>query len=101
MKHLLTKPNYWTASDMGWELDTYDGSPVRTDAIYYPVGIPYSSFASNAASPTAAEYRAACRLVISTFNEVNSTTVTDLNDAQLPSVEANPTIAEMLSGQTI
>jgi len=38
LKHLLTKPNYWTASDMGWNLDTYDGSSVRTDAIYYPVG---------------------------------------------------------------
>jgi len=23
LKHLLTKPNYWTASDMGWNLDTY------------------------------------------------------------------------------
>ena len=35
MKQILAKPNYWTASDMGWELDTYDGSSVRTDAIQF------------------------------------------------------------------
>ena len=40
IKHLLTKPNYWNASDMGWELDNYDGSSVRTDVKCYPVGIP-------------------------------------------------------------
>jgi len=59
LKHLLTKPNYWTASDMGWNLDTYNGSSVRTGAIYYPEGIPSSSFTTTGNAPTAVEYRAA------------------------------------------
>jgi hypothetical protein len=83
---------------MGWEIDTYDGSSVRTDAIYYPVGIPSSSFAAAGNAPTTAEYRAAFKLVISTFNEVNSTAVADLTDVELPSTGANPTAAEMLTG---
>lgn len=98
IKHLLTKPNYWTASDGGWQVDTFNGSSVRTDAIYYPVGIPSSSFVATGNAPTAAEYRAAFRLVISTFNEVNSTAVADLTDVELPSAAANPTAAEMLTG---
>ena len=98
LKHLLTKPNYWTASDMGWNLDTYDGSSVRTDAIYYPVGIPSSSFDAGGNAPTTAEYRAAFKLVISTFNEVNSTAVANLTDPELPSAGTNPTVAEMLTG---
>lgn len=98
IKHLLTKPNYWTASDMGWEIDTFDGTSVRTDAIYYPVGIPSSSFATTGNAPTAAEYRTAFKLVISTFNEVNSTTVADLTNVELPSAGTNPTVAEMLIG---
>jgi len=75
-----TLKHYWTASDMGWNLDTYDGSSVRTDTIFYPVGIPSSSFTTAGSAPTAAEYRATFKLVISTFNEVNSTAVTDLTD---------------------
>jgi len=47
------------ASDMGWNLDTYDGSSVRTDTISYPVGIPSSYFATAGNTPTAAEYKAA------------------------------------------
>jgi hypothetical protein len=83
---------------MGWNLDTYNGSSVRTDEIYYPVGIPSSSFAATGNAPTAAEYRAAFKLVISTFNEVNSTVVADLTDAELPSTGTNPTVEEMLTG---
>jgi hypothetical protein len=98
IKHLLTKPNYWTAGDMGWELDTFDGSYVRSDLLYYPISIPSSSFTAAGANPTAAEYRAAFRLVISTFNSVNSLAIPDLTDAQLPSVGANPTAAEMFTG---
>jgi len=43
--------------------------------------------------PTAAEYKAALKLVISTFNEVNSTVVADLTDPELPNAGANPTVA--------
>jgi len=46
----------------------------------------------------AAEYRAAFKLAISTFNEVNSTVVADLTDPELPSAGANTTVAEMLTG---
>jgi len=46
----------------------------------------------------AAEYRAAFKLVISTFNEVNSSAVADLADPELPSAGANPTVAEMSTG---
>ena len=98
IKHLLTKPNYWTASDIGWDIDTYDGSFVRSDVIYYPISIPSSSFAAAGVNPTTAKYRAAFRLVISTFNSVNSLAIPDLTDAQLPSAGANPTAAEMFTG---
>lgn len=97
IKHLLTKPNNWTASDMGWEIDTFDGSSVRADTVYYPVGIPSSSFAAAGDNPTTAEYRAAFRLIISTFNEVNSTTVADLSDTELASAGANPNVANMFA----
>jgi len=46
----------------------------------------------------AAEYRAAFRLVISAFNEVNTTAVADLTDPELPSTAANPTAVEMITG---
>ena len=100
IKHLFTKPNFWTASDIGWDIDTYDGSLmlVRSDVIHYPVSIPSSSFAAAGANPTTAEYRAAFRLVISTFNSVNSLAIPDITDAQLPSAVANPTAAEMFTG---
>lgn len=95
LKHLLTKPNYWTASDMGWDIDTFDGSYVRSDVIYYPIVIPTALFPTAGAAPTVAEYRAAFRLVITTFNVMNGTTVADLTDAQLPSALANPSAAEL------
>lgn len=97
IKHLLTKPNNWTASDIGWEIDTYNGSSVRSDVQYYPVSIPSSVFPGAVPDPDAAEYRAAFRLIITTFNEVNSTAVANPTDAQLPCAGANPTAAEMLS----
>jgi len=83
---------------MGWNLDTYNGSSARRNAIYYAVGISSSSFATAGNTPTAAKYRAAFKLVISTFNEVNSTVVADVTDPELPSAWANPTVAEMLTG---
>ena len=98
IKHLLTKPNYWNAADMGWMIDNFDGLSVRTDLIYYPVGIPSSSFATAAANPTAAEYRAAFLLIISTFNAVNSTAVADLTNLELPCAAASPTPAELMIG---
>jgi hypothetical protein len=100
IKHLLTKPNYWNASDMGWEIDNFDGLSVRTDEIYYPVGIPTSLFSSAAGNPTNPEYKAAFKLIISTFNEINSTAVADLTNNELTSAAATPTPAEMLIGAT-
>jgi len=41
-----------------------------------------SSFAAVGNAPTATEYRAAFKLVISTFNEVNSTVLADLTDPE-------------------
>lgn len=98
IKHLLTKPSYWSSKDIGWDLDTYNGSFIRSDVLYYPISIPSTSFATAGANPTTAEYRTAFRLVITTFNSVNSTAVAALTDAQLPSAGANPTAAEMFTG---
>lgn len=95
IKHLLTKPNYWNATDMGWEIDTFDGKP---DTNLYPIGISSSAFHSEGANPTAAEYRNAFKLVISTFNAVNSTEVANLTNPDLPSAAANPTSDDMLVG---
>ena len=57
-----------------------------------------ASFTSDAANPTAAEYRAAFKLIISTFNAVNSTAVANLTNLELPSAAANPTSSEMMTG---
>jgi len=88
---------------MGWNIDTYDGSSVRTDAIYYPIGIPLSAFyiyllLQLVTLQRLPSYRAAFKLVISTFNQVNSTAVADLTDPELPSAGANPTVAEISTG---
>jgi hypothetical protein len=98
IKHLLTKPSYWNSSDMGWDIDTFDGSFVRSDTIYFPISIPSASFAAAGDNPTAAEYRVAFRLIISTFNSINGVAVPDLVDSELPSSAASPTVDEMLSG---
>lgn len=95
MNGLMTKSSSFTGLDQCWALDNYNGG-VDLDVLYYPItNFTDDEMAAVGGNPTAAEYRAIMKLIITRFNAVNNTSIINLEDGRLPCVGANPTQAEI------
>jgi hypothetical protein len=96
MKSLLLKLKGWNALDFGWEPDTYEEKANIIDNLYSPVYVAKADMVvAVEATPTAAEFRTICKVIIAIFNIGNATVYTNVTDADLPIAGANPTAAEI------
>ena len=100
MYHLLTTRRGFNGSDIGWELDTYDGCASYYEIPYNPIqAVTGTDIAATNEDVTTAQMKAFIKIPITRFNEVNefAVLVDNLTDAEVNAIPDPITTASIVT----